>query len=295
MYPKRSTQHIADTKARGLFLNAVPNEWICREMLERDYGIDYYLELVGNRGDLTGHLVAVQLKGTQDMQWKGKGITQHTLYSGIKTKTISYWMSLQIPVFLCVVEFSSSRVFFAPIKRQVRARYNRYLKYNTFGFRLIRMLELSHALGHNILAQEYYRERSRERFTAGATDLVIHSDYYRDYFKKFKSMGDKRPVSISDQITLGSLYSNFQMIKKYTGCPLKINSLEKYYELNKKTYPSSKEVLHVFTIKQFIGFLESDYNKVLATAKTMITKSESSYWSNVDPVLYKLFKRVIIT
>lgn len=65
MYPKRKKQHTDDTRARGIFLSSIPSMWICREVLERDYGIDYYLELVGGEGDLTGHIVAIQLKGTK--------------------------------------------------------------------------------------------------------------------------------------------------------------------------------------------------------------------------------------
>ncbi|MHA1360900.1 MAG: DUF4365 domain-containing protein [Candidatus Helarchaeota archaeon] len=292
MYPKRNAQHIADTKARGLFLNAIPPEWICREMLERDYGIDFYLELIGKSGNLSGHLVAVQLKGTKLLKWKGSGITRYSLFSGIRTSTIRYWMSLQVPVFLCVAEFSSKKVFFAPIKRQIRSKYGLYLRSRTFSFRLIQLLELSNTLGRNIFSQEYYRERSYERFNEAATDIVIHSDFYGNYFKRLRNIRDRVPVSIPDQITLGCLYSYLLIISKYSGASLRVKSLQHYFDIDKKMYNLSNEVLHGSTIKKIISLLEHDYNNILTIAKRIITKSEASYWKRENPVLYKLYERL---
>ena len=292
MYPKRSIQHIHDTKARGLFFNSMPSEWICRELLERDYGIDFLLELVGDSGHLTGHIVAVQLKGTTSIKWRGKGITSHSLYSGIKTSTISYWMSVQVPVFLCVAEFSTGKVFFASVKRQVRQNYSRYLNSRTFGFRLIHMLELSSGLGPNLLAQEYYRERSHHNFIAGATDIVIHAHFYNDFINGMKTVRDREPVSISDQITLGCLYGNIQIIRKYTGSNIEMRPLEHFFQLDKKNHPVSKNVLHGSTIKKVIKFLEPEYRKTMQINNSIITKQESNYWKHEDPVLYRLYERI---
>ncbi|WP_165835406.1 hypothetical protein [Chryseobacterium viscerum] len=44
--PKRVPQHISETASFKLFSSNIPDNWIIRDITERDYGIDCYLELV---------------------------------------------------------------------------------------------------------------------------------------------------------------------------------------------------------------------------------------------------------
>ena len=55
--PNRPIQHIVESVSFRIFSASVPDVWLVREVTERDYGIDCYLELVAPTGDLTGDLV----------------------------------------------------------------------------------------------------------------------------------------------------------------------------------------------------------------------------------------------
>lgn len=52
------------------FRDCMPKEWVLREVAERDYGIEMYVELVGKDGDLVGHLAALQLKGIKKVSFR---------------------------------------------------------------------------------------------------------------------------------------------------------------------------------------------------------------------------------
>ena len=64
-YPKRPESHVIEADSWRLLQKLAPKNWIVREVSERDYGIDAYIELVSKDGSNTGKLMSVQLKGVR--------------------------------------------------------------------------------------------------------------------------------------------------------------------------------------------------------------------------------------
>ena len=52
--PERIDKHITETSSYKIFSCEIPDSWIIREVTERDYGIDCYIEVVNNRNEVTG-------------------------------------------------------------------------------------------------------------------------------------------------------------------------------------------------------------------------------------------------
>ena len=136
--PKRPAEHIKETESWKILQNSVPSKWIVREVSERDYGIDCYIELVSNENSVTGDLLSVQLKGTENLKWKynEKNGRQEAKFTGINIETVNYWMNLPVPVFLFVAEISTKNLYFAPIKHQVRNQYRKFIKQSGLSFLL---------------------------------------------------------------------------------------------------------------------------------------------------------------
>lgn len=62
--PKRPNSHIIDTEACSFVTSLMPSEnWVVRDLTERDFGIDKIFERFEN-GFATGELMAIQVKGT---------------------------------------------------------------------------------------------------------------------------------------------------------------------------------------------------------------------------------------
>jgi hypothetical protein len=69
----RTVQHVTDTRAIKRVLQILPDPWLIRELTERDYGIDLFVEIFEHSGvDAYGHAVYnstgsvfhAQVKGT---------------------------------------------------------------------------------------------------------------------------------------------------------------------------------------------------------------------------------------
>lgn len=111
-FPVRNITHTIEREALDILSNSLPPEWIVREMTERDYGIDLYIEIVGEDRRVTGDLIAIQVKGKREVQFNSDEIYS---YSGIKKSTINYWLGLPVPVFFIVVCIKSRNAYWSDI------------------------------------------------------------------------------------------------------------------------------------------------------------------------------------
>ncbi len=106
--PKRVDQHVSESESFKLFLAKMPLNWIVRQVTERDYGIDCYVEIVDPSGDLTGHMFLCQLKSTEEITWAAKD--EYTLYD-VKISTTNYWFQFQVPVFLFLADIKCQELY----------------------------------------------------------------------------------------------------------------------------------------------------------------------------------------
>jgi hypothetical protein len=123
--PKRVSQHISETASFKLFSSKIPNNWIIRDVTERDYGIDCYLELVNDKNELTGDLALVQLKSRESIPWTKD---QNYILTGIDIATTNYWNNFPVPVFIFLTDLVNQELYFLPV--------HRYIKKNWFLFTL---------------------------------------------------------------------------------------------------------------------------------------------------------------
>ena len=99
--PMRPPQHISESDSFKLFNEKMPRNWIVRQVTERDYGIDCYVEIVKDNGALTGYLVLCQLKSRKSIPWNKDGknsmseVKMSTRIIGINFRFL-YFFFLQI-------------------------------------------------------------------------------------------------------------------------------------------------------------------------------------------------------
>ncbi|TAJ08321.1 MAG: DUF4365 domain-containing protein [Nitrospirae bacterium] len=291
MLPKRDRSHVFETLSRNILLQALPPEWLCRDVLERDYGVDLYIEMVGKKGLLTGHLIAVQLKARQKIRWRGRtrhGLVDWILFSGVSAKTIRYWMALQVPVFLCLAEISSRKVFFAAVKSQVRARYDRFLRYESFGFRFFRITDLTNSFGCQGLQTEYVRERGYERFVYRVHDLVAHHARYAEMFRSAHGIAPDAIVPHTDWAASAHLAQTCIAILKYLGGNSAVLRLEmeiaRLPKVNVLRNPEPNGQVYRATLR----LLHPAFTRCLNEVKRYVTRTQAAYWQSTDPAVYAL-------
>ena len=76
-WPLRPSQHIAESESFRILERKLPKPWIHREVTERDYGIDLYVEIVDNNEGVTGKMAGLQVKAVDQIEFKnGKATRQ---------------------------------------------------------------------------------------------------------------------------------------------------------------------------------------------------------------------------
>ena len=85
--PDRIPNHIKETTSFKIFSNHIPDNWIIRDVTERDYGVDCYVEIVNDKNQLTGDLASIQLKSTEEIDWN---LDDTLLFSKVKISTSNY-------------------------------------------------------------------------------------------------------------------------------------------------------------------------------------------------------------
>jgi hypothetical protein len=133
-YPKRAKQHISESASFNLFNLVIPNNWIARELTEKDYGIDCYLEIINDQDEITGELTLIQLKSVlYGIPW-----TKNDYYTltKIKVSTTNYWKNLAVPVFVFLTDIENKKVYFKSVDKEIRINYQNYLQQQKFNYHI---------------------------------------------------------------------------------------------------------------------------------------------------------------
>src|SRR5262249_23244534 len=134
--PKRIDTHVTETESWRLLQSVAPKEWIVREVSERDYGIDCYVEIASKDGHITGELISAQLKGVKQLDWKEKKSERSARSPDVKSSTANYWLNLPVPVFLLVADLAAKKVHYVPVKEVIRAKFDQLESQDTITFPL---------------------------------------------------------------------------------------------------------------------------------------------------------------
>ena len=118
--PKRPNSHIIDTEACSFVTSLMPSEnWVVRDLTERDFGIDKIFERFEN-GFATGELMAIQVKGTnKPLEDKPE------IPFSIDTKTLLYAEMFAIPFLLIRCSLADDGAcYFVWLQEYIRVRLN---------------------------------------------------------------------------------------------------------------------------------------------------------------------------
>lgn len=287
-YPKRISQHIQETTSWKILSNAIPDSWIIREVSERDYGIDSYIEIVNSNGNLMGDLVSIQLKSIQKIKWnKAKsGGVKKTTYSRIKKSTINYLFGLQVPVFLCIAEISTGKVFFANVKSQIRKNYTDLVNKKTFPFALYDCIELNKTDDAFLFFYTYLRERDHDNFIHSLTTLLIHYRSYIEFIELNIGRDYFLEVEPEAKLILNHLYYKCKTLSFHFGMNWEQKPLEEWYKKDKEQWKSFDGDLHENTITEILECLKPIFIEVVKKAVDLITKKEFAYWLRIDTTLF---------
>lgn len=296
-FPQRPSTHIKETDSWKILQNSVPSQWLLRGVTERDYGVDCYLEMVGSDGSVRGDLISIQLKGTESLEWKQneKQNRQESKFSGVKIETINYWMNLAVPVFLCVAETSTKKLYFAPIKNQVRNQYRKYKLQQSLSFTLStkHMLDDDQGLLNFIIC--YIQEKNFKELTELSRLLLIHLPQYYEFIMENQELDPFIGIEPDDELMFTHIYMTLHNLCNVLAIDWDIKWLSDIYNEDNKTWKDSYYNLHNLTFTQIMPQLNKKLVVVLESIKKIITEFQKEFWETKEYIIYRKAKELDVS
>jgi hypothetical protein len=295
--PTRAESHVAETASFKRLERAIPDHWIVRYASERDYGVDCLIEPVTKPGGpVTGDLLAIQMKSIDEIAWNGTGDDAEATFSGTKVETVSYWMGLPVPVFLCVHDRLADEVVYARVKRQVRHRYLEVGKQETFGFRLSRkfILDLATDRGKITFLVSFLQERAQPAFARALTELLVQREVFARYIQHHLDRDSFMEVETEELARLSHFYQTIRIVAEFSGIEWTIPSIEHFIHEDQKLFKHEWMHIHERTQDSILRALTPIFLQVLRKGSEIVGKQEIHYWYAHDPILAHYVDELIL-
>ena len=296
-YPQRPSTHIKETASWKILQNSVPSEWMVRGVSERDYGVDCYIEMVGRDGSVRGDLLSIQLKGTESLNWKhnDKQKRREAKFSGIKIETINYWMNLAVPVFLCVAETSTKKLYFAPIKHQVRNQYKKYENQQSLSFLLSSEHRLDDDKGLFNFIICYIQEKNFKELTELSRLLLIHLPQYYEFIIENQELDPFLGVEPDEELMFVNIYLTLHNLCNVLAIDWDIKWLSDIYNEDEKTWNESYYHLHNLTFTKIMPQLNKKLVEILDSIKKIMTEYQKDFWETKEYIIYRKAKELDVS
>ena len=289
--PKRTTEHIKESASWKILQGQTPAEWIIREVTERDYGIDAYVELTNEKGEITGDLCSIQLKGTSAIEWrdvleggsKVEGMKEGVL-SGIPVSTVNYWMRLPVPVFLVWADIGEGKAYYCLVNREVRVRYEEFLNQQSMSFPFLSGFELGSEIGRLGFKAMHWAEKMLPECWNALRGILIHWEQYLDFILEYQGRDNHLGIESDEEMMLFHLYKNCKLAAMSLDITWDVLDLHTVYTKDWESWKDPYYLLHQKSGADIMESLQPVYVEVLKRAKRSVTGK--TYWKETDPILW---------
>ncbi|WP_191229224.1 DUF4365 domain-containing protein [Aurantiacibacter xanthus] len=288
-FPKRSKTHLTETESWRVLDSIAPKDWIVREVTERDYGIDAYIELVDKNDEVTGQLMSAQLKGVGSITWKkGNGGQQLAASPQIKTSTAAYWHGLPVPVFLLVADLAAKDIHFVAVKELIRGDFEKLETQGSMTFPLSASLSLKSSDGPKLFRWLYARERLQPEFAFHITNLISQMDTFADFIRMNQNRDSFMEVEAERHLQFRALYESCRMASLYLESEWPLEELIELYRMDRRDWKGDWVLLHEKTLDYALQKLQVLFPALVRKALKLVSETEAGYWMATDRVFFSL-------
>lgn len=262
--PKRTIQHEIDSRGVAILQYILGDEFIFRQISERDYGIDALIELtLDNR--VLGKFISVQIKSKQNISWNRNG----KFKMRIENSSINYWITGNNPPILLLVDVSRKNAYFVNIREQVRVNYDNYVK-NNFSFEFNINNDILSKPGYTRLIATFLTELEYHNYIASVNELAVNWKVYFEHIISNQNRDFFLTVE-EDQIQMT------QYIAKI------INNIENYLLINYEKV--NFEDIRQKSIEVYKHYYKSDYYEIIELENDAINRHFEKRLKNVIEIL----------
>lgn len=266
-FPTRSNAHVSESFSYNVFISTIGNDWIVRELTERDYGIDLIIEKVEENDSVTGKLAAIQLKSTQEIKFNQN---YEFRYYKIKSTSTDYWMNSNLPVFVFLVG-ADGTVYFKNVGDYVRKNYKRYLESDNFYYSFLP----EDIYEPTRFIQDFYFESGYDV----TEETIVNFDFlYRELSELFGRYRRDAHMTVDDDELIqriSSLHYRLKIMSQRLGIDKVIPSLDDLVSNSRFSSYSDVYEYHFSLMLESLDELSIDIIRVI---KTKIVEPYKIYW-----------------
>lgn len=286
-FPIRDITHIIERKAIEILNEQLPKEWIIREMTERDYGIDLYVEIVNEDKKVAGDLLAIQVKGKEKIEFNEQ--ENFTFYS-IKNSTLNYWLNLPVPVFFVVVCIDSKKSFWCNVKNDHRSNKFISSKGNTVRITIPKAQDL-------VTANKFVLHYIREKRWPAVENAIENSLMFFNSLGPFILICRRKPgdeyCSTTIQYLLIQHFEYYRLLSRYilSKKPKLITHwYNKHTDYQKSLGKFESATFSFELINEIIDDFISEYREAIRICNLLVIKHQEEYFKKRFPYLYAHLK-----
>jgi hypothetical protein len=281
--PKRVPQHISETASFKLFASKIPDSWIIRDVTERDYGIDCYLELVNEDNELTGELALIQLKSREAVPW-----TKEDYYTltGIDISTSNYWYKFAVPVFIFLADIERQELFLLSVDHYIKRNFSEFVKQEKFNYRINKTAKFEGVDGVFTFKFLFYYEYYRQQFENELLFFLSALQHFRDFQEEHDHLDYHLGLEDHDLIFFESMHRNYSFLCSYLPIDNPIPSLRELKKKSKEKFGDK----HLYELYEhdMTEWMEEFRKLTIAIIKELksFLEGELGYWSTINRTVY---------
>lgn len=280
--PKRVPQHISETASFKLFSSNIPDNWIIRDITERDYGIDCYLELVNENNELTGELASIQLKSRKVIPWT---IEDYYNISNVDIANSNYWHQFSVPVFIFLADIDNKELYFLSVSSYIRKNYSEFLKQQTFNYKFYKNNEFKGISGINTFKSIYEMEINRSQFENELMFFLSNLKHFEDF--QFEHDGRDFHLGVEDEdlVYFEAMHRNYKFLCNYLNIENLIPSIKDLKRISRSKFKGNTHYeLYEHDLTEWVGSFQNLTVEIKHKLKNLI-REDFSYWLNVNTTL----------
>jgi len=281
--PDRIPNHIKETTSFKIFSNHIPDNWIIRDVTERDYGVDCYVEIVNDKNQLTGDLASIQLKSTEEIDWN---LDDTLLCSKVKISTSNYWFRSPVPVFIFLTDNKKKEAYFLSVKNHIRDHFLSFAKQKSFSYRFSKKIDVfDKDSGPSLFRLRYAWQDRRERFETEMKMFLSNLNNYQNFLDEHNHRDHHLPIESIELIFFESMFKNFEFLADYLLIESKVGTLKELKTKSKKVFKDDFYELYEHDLTQVGDSLRELCNQIIKDLKSLV-QIEKEYWMVLNMNLF---------
>ncbi|WP_017259930.1 DUF4365 domain-containing protein [Pedobacter arcticus] len=284
-FPKRVPQHISESASFKLLSYNIPGKWIIREITEKDYGIDCYIEIVGEENELTGALAMIQLKSRNLIKWSDDDKFNLT---GIKVSTSNYWWRFPVPVFIFLADMTNHSIYFLSVKDHIRRNFSEYCTQKKFSYKMEKKysIQRNKHTGRFYFEYLYLQENFRLQFENELLFFLSNFENMKDFQNLHDNLDFHLGLEDNDLVYFEAMHRNFQFLCSYFQINNQIPELSILKDKSLERFKDGFYELYEYDLIQYMDEFKRILIKIKSKIKILFI-NEKSYWEIMNLTLFR--------